>query len=195
MGLGLHQGGELLQGSPQLLQGLLIHHLTEARQQTARQRPHQGAQAIGGGLRQQRRAQHRIGRRRLHQRQAHAGGQGGVGPVFEQQHLGALGGIGGQQRRLGRAALQVVGDGGGVGDHLSAVHQHGHLALTRQLQQRHLAHTGGDLHHGVVEPLGRQDQAHLLAEGGMAELMEFEHRRRGGRGEASGGGCGPAAAE
>ena len=36
-----------------------------------------------------------------------------------------------------------------------------------------LADAGGDLHHGVVEALGGKHQPHLLAEGGMPELVQL----------------------
>ena len=111
----------------------------------------------------------------MQQGQAHAAGQGRIGPVFEQQHPGPLGRINGQQGRLSHLVLQIEGNGAGIADHLGPIHQHGHLALAREPQQLQLAQAGGHLHHAVGQALGGQDQSHLLAEGGVSELMKFQH--------------------
>jgi hypothetical protein len=87
------------------------------------------------------------------------------------------------------ALLQVQGDGRGVGDHLAAVNQYRHLSLARETEQLDLAQTRNDLHQPVVETLERQYEAHLLAEGGMSELMELQ----GGFSESGTGESGGAA--
>ena len=69
--------------------------------------------------------------------------------------------------------LEVERNGRGIGDHLRAIHQHGHLPLAGETEQLELADAGGDLHHGEVEAFGGKHQPHLLAEGGMPELVQL----------------------
>jgi hypothetical protein len=79
----------------------------------------------------------------------------------------------------------MQGDGGGIGDHLGAIHQHGHLPLAGQAEQGELAQARGDLDHAVVEALGRQHQPHLLTEGRMAELVKLHAPGLGARRQSS----------
>ena len=97
IGLGLHEGRELLEAAAQLLQNLLVKHLTDTTQHPARQGTHEERSGEWGGLRQQAIAQHRILAAACadHPRSSR---QGGVGPVLQQQHLGPLGGMLGQRR-------------------------------------------------------------------------------------------------
>jgi hypothetical protein len=71
------------------------------------------------------------------------------------------------------ALFKVKGDLGGIGHHLIAINQNRHLTLARQAEQGDLAQAGHHLDQIGVQALDRQDQAHLFAEGGMAELVEL----------------------
>ena len=190
IGLGMHEGRELLEAAAQLLQNLLVKHLTDTTQHPTGQCAHEGAQRGWGGLRQQAIPQHRIAGCRLHQSHPRSSRQGGVGPVLQQKHLGPLGGIAGEQCRIGMLLLQMQRDGRGVRDYLAAIDEDRHLPLAGEPVEVDLTDSGGDLHRREAELLEGQHQADLLAEGGMAELMELQHQEIKSRGN----GC-PLAAE
>ena len=96
--------------------------LAHAGQHPAGQAGHQLSQGARGGIGQQRRAELGVAGRGLHQGQPAARRQGRIGPVFNQQHPGPLRRGLGQQLGLGLVPLEIEGNGGGIGDHLRAIH-------------------------------------------------------------------------
>ena len=78
--------------------------------------------------------------------------------------------------------LQMQRDGRGVRDHLAAIDEDRHLPLAGEPVEVDLTDTWGDLNRREAELLKGQHQADLLAEGGMAELMELQHQEIGSRG-------------
>jgi len=106
------QHRQLLQAGLQLLTTVTTNQLAKAGEQLPGQGPNQGAQGPRGCFGQQGAAQQAVVAGGLEQGQANPGGQGRIGPVFEQEDAGTFERIAGEQRHTLAFALQIVGDGG-----------------------------------------------------------------------------------